>query len=88
MIFKALLIFCLGVLVGVFVIRPGKIGTTTAIIISIGFVAGTFLYQYMSPYQSCLRAYEASEADQNTKNVEKEGSMHGQLQCAKFIKAP
>ena len=48
MLFKAILIFSLGVLVGVFVIRSGKIGTKTAIILSLGFVGATFLYQYYS----------------------------------------
>ncbi len=75
MLFKAILIFSLGVLVGVFVIRSGKIGTRTAIILSLGFVSATYLYQFFSPYQSCVRGMQQS-GDQ---------SLVAQVECAKML---
>ena len=75
MIFKAILVFSLGVMVGVFLIRPGKIGSRTAIILSIGFVGATYFYQFLSPYQSCVRG----------KIEMGEESHAAQVHCAKIL---
>ncbi len=75
MLFKAILIFSLGVFVGMFVIRAGRIGTKTAIILSLGFVGATCIYQYYSSYQSCIRGVIATGAHTSLAQVE----------CAKLL---
>ena len=75
MLFKAILIFTLGVLVGVFIFRSGRIGTKTAIILSLGFVGSTYIYQYYSSYQSCVRGFIETGGDSNVAQVE----------CAKLL---
>ncbi len=84
MLFKAILIFSLGVLVGVFVIRSGKIGTKTAIILSLGFVGATFLYQYYSPYQTCVRGL-ADKTEKSFQEDKPQNSELAQIVCAKVL---